>query len=133
MLNKCYLVLNINCEHFVNGLCDIPTLQRSWLKFLMKQSYLISFCKVFFLPNIRRDNTQLTAEGGEICFFFFFQWKYSIVLTSALEQSDSVVHTFAFFFYILFHYVFSQEIGYSSPCYIGPHCLSILNRIVCIC
>ena len=40
---------------------------------------------------------------------------------------------FTFFFYILFHYGLSQEIGYSSLCYtVGPYCLSILNVIVCI-
>ena len=37
------------------------------------------------------------------------------------------VLTFFFFFYVLFHYGLSQEIGYSSLCYtVGP-CLSILN------
>ena len=52
---------------------------------------------------------------------------------SAVQQSDEVIHIHTFFSYILFHYVLSQEIGYSSLCYtVGPCCLSILNVIVCI-
>ena len=35
--------------------------------------------------------------------------------------------------YIIFHHGLSQETGYSSLCCtVGPHCLSILNVIVCI-
>jgi len=42
------------------------------------------------------------------------------------------IHT-PFFSHIIFHHVLSQEVGYSSLCYTaGPHCLSILNVIVCI-
>ena len=37
-------------------------------------------------------------------------------------------------FYILFHYGLSQDIDYSSLCYmVGPCYLSILYIIVCIC
>ena len=80
------------------------------------------------LAQHQKEQYSVDSRRGEI---FSPQWKYSIVLISALEQSDSVIHTFVFF-YILFHYGLSQEIGYSSPCYtVGP-CLSILNRIVCI-
>ena len=83
------------------------------------------------LAQHQKEQYSVDSRRGEI---FSPQWKYSIVLISALGQSDSVIHTFAFFFYILFHYGLSQEIGYSSPCYtVGPCCLSILNRIVCIC
>ena len=39
----------------------------------------------------------------------------------------------ALFFYILFQYGLSQEIGYCSLCHtVGPYCLSILNVITCI-
>ena len=30
---------------------------------------------------------------------------YNVVLISAVQQSDSVMHTYTFFFYILFHMV----------------------------
>ena len=36
---------------------------------------------------------------------------YSVVLISAVQQSDSVIHQYTFFFYILFHYDLSQEIA----------------------
>ena len=50
---------------------------------------------------------------------------YGIVI-----QSYMYIHSFSC---IIFHCVLSQEIGYSSLCYtVGPHCLSILNVIVCI-
>ena len=52
---------------------------------------------------------------------------------SAVQQSDSVIHTYAFFFHILFHYGLSHDIEYSSLCYtVGPCCLSTLNVTVCI-
>ena len=37
-------------------------------------------------------------------------------------------------FQILFHYGLSQDIEYSSLCYtVGPCCLSLLYKVVCIC
>ena len=37
------------------------------------------------------------------------------------------------FSYVNFHYGLSQEVSYSFLCFtVGPHCLSILNIIVCI-
>ena len=55
------------------------------------------------------------------------------VSISDVQQSDSVIHIYALFFYILFHYGLSQDIEQSSLCYtIGPCCLSILYIIVCI-
>ena len=56
------------------------------------------------------------------------------MLISAVQQSDSVIHTGTFFFKILFHYGLLQDIEYSSLCCTaGLCCLSILNIIVCIC
>ena len=58
---------------------------------------------------------------------------YNVVLISAVQQCDSVIHIYTFLFNIPFHYGLSQEIEYSSLCYtVGPCCLSILNVIVCI-
>ena len=68
-----------------------------------------------------------------VCLLFFIEVQliYSVVLISAVQQSDSVIHIYTFFFNILFHYGLSQEIGYSSLCYtVAPCCLSILNVIV---
>ena len=59
---------------------------------------------------------------------------YSVVPTSAVQQSDLVIHTCMHSFsHIIFHHDLSQETGYSSSlCYtVGPYCLSILNVIVC--
>ena len=52
---------------------------------------------------------------------------YKVLLISAVEQSDSVAHIYAFLFKnLLFHYDLSQDIEYSSLCYtIGLDCLSI--------
>ena len=49
----------------------------------------------------------------------FFLWKYHwlamlFVLISAIQQDDSVIHIYAFFFVVLFHYGLSQDIEYSS-------------------
>ena len=47
------------------------------------------------------------------------------MLISAIQRSDSIIHI-----YILFHYVLSEDIEYSFICYtIGLHCLSILYII----
>ena len=65
-------------------------------------------------------------------FFIEVQLIYNVVLISAVQQSDSVIHIHTFFFNIVFHYGLSQGIGYSSLCYtVEPGCLSILNLIVC--
>ena len=45
------------------------------------------------------------------------------LLYSKVTQSYIYIHSFC---HTVFHYVLSQEIGYSSLCYtVGPHCLSI--------
>ena len=47
------------------------------------------------------------------------------------KETQSYIYTS--FSHIIFHLVLSHIIGYSSLCYrAGPHCLSILNGIVCI-
>ena len=67
-----------------------------------------------------------------------FYWSivdYNIVLTSSLQQSDSVIHTHTpRYVYILFHYGLSQDIEYSSLCYTVLPCgLSIFYITVSIC
>ena len=58
---------------------------------------------------------------------------YSVVLVSAVEQSDSVIYMYILF-EIVFHYGLSQDIEYSALCYtVGSCCLSILYLMVCIC
>ena len=51
---------------------------------------------------------------------------YTVTLTSAIQQSDSVLHT-SICFHIAFHYSLSQDIGYSSlfihPIYNSLHLL----------
>ena len=66
--------------------------------------------------------------------YFIEAWLiYSVVLISAVQHSDSVIHI-CILFHILFHYGLSQDIEYSSLCHrVGPCCLSILYIIICIC
>ena len=51
------------------------------------------------------------------------------------KESDTTKRACMYiYFQILFHYRLLQDIEYSSLCYrVGPSCLSILHRVVCIC
>ena len=52
-----------------------------------------------------------------VCLFVFFievLLIYRVVLITAIEQSDSVIPIYTFFFYVLFHCSLSQDIEYSS-------------------
>ena len=52
------------------------------------------------------------------------------LLYSKVTQSYIYTHSFS---YISFLHGLSRETGYSSLCCtVGPHCLSIINVIVCI-
>ena len=58
------------------------------------------------------------------CKNFIEVWSiYTVTLTSAIQQSDSVIHT-SICFHIAFHYSLSQDIGYSSL-FIHPICNSL--------
>ena len=58
---------------------------------------------------------------------------YNVVLISAIQQSESVIHIYTFFF-IFFSVMVSQDTEYSSLCStVGPCWLSLLYVIVCIC
>ena len=56
-----------------------------------------------------------------------------------LKEFDMMKAGFFFFTYILYHILFhyglsvSQDIEYSSLCYVRPCCFSILYVITCIC
>ena len=65
-------------------------------------------------------------------FFFFFNYSafYQFLLCSKMIQLYMHIHSFS---NIIFCHVLSQMIGYTSLCCVaGPHCLPILNVIVCI-
>ena len=69
--------------------------------------------------------------------FFEVQLIYNVVLVSSVQQSDSVIHIYRIYiyilFYILFHYRLLHVIEYSFLCYtVGPCYLSILYIVVCI-
>ena len=67
-------------------------------------------------------------------FFIEVELIYSVVLFSAVQQIDSVIHIYTFFFNILFNYGLSQDIEYSSLWYtVRPCCLFILYIIAYIC
>ena len=66
-------------------------------------------------------------EAGLNARFYFLSFEaqliYKVVLISAGQQSDSVIHIRSF--YILFHYGLSEDIEYGSLCCtVGP-CLSL--------
>ena len=60
----------------------------------------------------------------------------NVVLISAVQQSDSVIHTCMYLdmlFHVLFHYGLSQDIEYSSLYYtVRSGCLPVLYIIVFI-
>ena len=56
---------------------------------------------------------------------------YNIVLVSLVQQSDSVIHMYAFVF-MFFSIVVYQDIKYTSMCLTGPFSLSVLFTVVCI-
>jgi len=86
------------------------------------------------------SNLVVQADGGTIFIFLFlklFLLKYSLFTMFLLFLLDSIVtqaYIYRHYFSrIIFHHVLSQVIGYNSLCYaVEPHCLSILNVIVCI-
>ena len=51
---------------------------------------------------------------------------YNVLQISLYSKvTQSYIHIYILFLYIIFHHGFSQEIGYSSLCYtVGPCCLS---------
>ena len=85
----------------------------------------------FFSNLILKVAKSVTA----ILFFSIFYCSWFIMfcrfpLYNKVTQSYKYTHSFS---HTIFYHVLSQEIGYSSLCCTaGPHCLSILNVIVCI-
>ena len=66
--------------------------------------------------------------------FMEVQLIFNIVLVSAIQQNDSVIHIYTYFFHMIFHYGLSEDIECSSLCYtVGHCCLSVLYIIVYIC
>ena len=57
--------------------------------------------------------------------FFLLELIYNVLIISAVQQSDPVIHIHNSFSHIIFDHVPSQVTRYSSLCYtVGPHCLS---------
>jgi len=60
---------------------------------------------------------------------------YNVVLTSAIQQNDSIIHTYILL-NIIFHYSLSQDTEYSSLCYtVRPcfiFCSSYLSMVLLI-
>ena len=72
-------------------------------------------------------------------FFLFFLvikvWLiYNVVPIFAVQQIEPVIHIYIHSFsHIILHYVLSQETGHNPLCCTArPHCLFILNGVVCI-
>ena len=68
-----------------------------------------------------------------VCLFLLtYSWfiMFQFPLYSKVTQSYIYIHSLS---YIIFHHNLSKETEYSSLCCTeGPHCLSILNIILCI-
>ena len=63
-----------------------------------------------------------TEESTWVCLFFDIYWFiYNTVLVSGVQNNDSFIHIYIFF-YIPFHYRLLQDIEYSSLCYTGNLC-----------
>ena len=80
-------------------------------------------------PNIYKLNNTLLSYT----WVFLLLWLIYNVLSMShctVMWSYIYIHSFP---HLTFYHVLSQEIGYSSLCCtVEPHCLSILNVIVCI-
>ena len=89
---------------------------------------------------------QIKPESKSFLYQYIFKTEiqliYNVVLISTIQKSDSVIcmyiyiytHTYIHSLNIPFHYGLSQDIEYSSLCYIArPYCLAILYIIAYIC
>ena len=52
---------------------------------------------------------------------------YNVGLISVVQQSGSVIYTCIHSFYILFHYGLSQDVEYSSLCYMASLGAQMVN------
>ena len=96
---------------------------------------------LFSVPLLCAATTRVPYYLFLIYFLIKVELIYNVVPTSAVH---SHTHTHAYthtpiyiyihsFSHVIFPHGLSQEIGYSSLCCtVGPHCLYILNVIVCI-
>ena len=123
-----------------------------WLPDIVNFTLFVAGC--FRIPlNILKVYSRRHFSSLGIVWTFFkkllkyswFAMLYQFLLYSKVTQSyicvfcicvyiiykmDIDIHSFS---HIIFHHVLSQEIRYSSLCCsVRPHCLSILNGIVCI-
>ena len=76
----------------------------------------------------------ICTQGSYLYVYSFFNFCYSLfpMFCHFLLYNKVTQYTYSFS-HIIFHHVLLQVIDYSSLCYrAGPHCLSILNVIVCI-
>ena len=65
-----------------------------------------------------------------MCFLIEVELIDSVVLITAVQPSNSVIHIYAFIFYILFRYGLSQDMEQSSLCSpVGPCGLSLLHLL----
>ena len=66
-----------------------------------------------------------------LCFLLMYGWLQCCASVCCTAKWPS--HNYIYIPCIIFHCGLSQETGYTSLCYaVGPHCLSVLNVVVCI-
>ena len=91
---------------------------------------------IIWLKRIFLHSTTFLSEY-KWSFFFLLEYSWFTVLCqfllySIVAQSYIYAYVCTFFSYTIFQHVLSPETGYSFLyCKVGPHCLSILNIIVC--
>ena len=84
--------------------------------------------------SLKRIGKQMGWKNHFVAFFKYswFTMLYQFMLDPKVTQSHTQIYIHSFSL-IIFHRVPPQVIGYTSLCYTAePHCLSILNIIVCI-
>ena len=92
-----------------------------------------SFVLVFFLYRIQVSLKETIFVKIAVIRSHFDKNHFIFLLIYSYSCEERYLKCSFFFFYILFLYGLSQEVGYSSLCFtVGPCCLSVLNVIVCI-
>ena len=104
-----------------------PTSENYVLEHKYPSSITYKVISLFQRPPLEEmQDIRFRAPGFVMYTLFYFvevQLIYNVVLITAVQQSDLVVHTYIFL-HILFHYGLSQDVEYSSLWYkVGPCCL----------
>ena len=153
-----YVLLSVHARNYKSCVWEGKSLYRGLTLWDMFGKLFFSFfCRgltfFFFSSQAEEKWAKLGHQGTyfhkillhTFLFVLSLIWIYGIGLISAVQQIDAVILAYIYiymcvcvFVYILFHvfshYGLSQDTEYNSLCCtLGPSCLSILYKIVCLC